>query len=129
MNSLIYSHPQTENTVKMVVTEVISDNLCIASEDGQKVYEQIAAAFKEGKNVILSFGNVTETVPAFMDTDIGQLYEHFTEEQIEAGLSAIDIDANAADDIKNAVYWKKEYLKDPQRFREAAQEFLGDEDE
>ncbi len=129
MNSLIYSHPQTENTVKIVVTEVISDNLCIASEDGQKVYEQIAAAFKEGKNVILSFGNVTETVPAFMDTAIGQLYEHFTEEQIEAGLSAIDIDANAADDIKNAVYWKKEYLKDPQRFREAAQEFLGDEDE
>lgn len=129
MNSLASTHPQTENTVTIVVTDVIDDTLCIASDDGHKVYEQIAAAFKEGKSVILSFKNVEETTPAFMDTAIGQLYEHFTEDQIKPSLSFVDLDQDAADDIENAVYWTKEYLKDPQRFREAAREFLGDEDE
>ena len=51
MNSLTSSHPQSENAAKIVVTEVIGDTLCITSEDGQKVYQQIAAAFKEGKKV------------------------------------------------------------------------------
>jgi hypothetical protein len=55
MNSLTSSHPQSENAAKIVVTEVIGNTLCITSEDGQKVYQQIAAAFKEGKKVILGF--------------------------------------------------------------------------
>lgn len=58
MNSLASTHPQTENTVTIVVTDVIDDTLCIASEDGQKVYDQIAAAFKQGKNVIVLIGQV-----------------------------------------------------------------------
>lgn len=129
MNSLTSTPNQTENTITIVVTDVIGDTLCIASDDGQKVYEQIADAFKEGKSVVLSFKNVEETTPAFMDTAIGQLYEHFTEEQINASFSFVDADPDAVDDIENAVYWTKEYLKDPQRFKEAAREFLGDEDE
>lgn len=129
MNSLTSSHPQTENAVTIIVTEVIGDTLCIACEDGQKVYEQIAAAFKEGKCVTIDFKNVEETVPACMDTMIGQLYEHFPEEQIEASLSIVNANSDAADDIRNAIYWTKEYLKDPQRFREAARELMGDEDE
>ncbi|MBD2184464.1 STAS-like domain-containing protein [Aerosakkonema funiforme] len=118
-----------DDIVKIVVTEVVGGNLCICCGDGQKVYDRISAAFQAGKKAIVSFLGVKETVPAFMDTAIAQLYEHFTEEEIEAKLSAIDIDADGIDDIKNAVYWKKEYLKDPQRFREAARKSLGDEDE
>ncbi|MFB2917435.1 STAS-like domain-containing protein [Aerosakkonema funiforme] len=118
-----------DDIVKIVVTEVVGDNLCICCGDGQKVYDRISAAFQQGKKAIVSFLGVKETVPAFMDTAIAQLYEHFTEEEIETKLSAIDIDADGIDDIKNAVYWKKEYLKDPQRFREAARKSLGDEDE
>lgn len=129
MNSLTTSHPTTENTVKIVVTEVIGDHLCIASEDGQKVYEQITAAFEEGKNVILSFKDIQESVPAFMDTAIGQLYKHFTKEQIQKKLRVVDIDADGADDIENAVYWTKEYLKDPEKFRKAGRDFLGVNDE
>jgi len=53
MNSLTEIHPQT--AIAIVITEVIGDNLCIASEDAQKVYDRIAVAFKSSKNVILSF--------------------------------------------------------------------------
>ncbi|MCL1463176.1 MULTISPECIES: STAS-like domain-containing protein [Argonema] len=126
MNSLIYSHPQTENTVKIVVTEVIGDNLCIASDDGQKVYELIATAFKEGKNVILSFKNGEDITPAFLSDAIGHLYATFPEEQIQTSLSVIDIDTDDADMIDDAIYWTKQYLKDPQRFEAAAREAFGD---
>lgn len=129
MNSLTSSHPQSENAAKIVVTEVIGDTLCITSEDGQKVYQQIAAAFKEGKKVILDFKNGEDFTWPFFSNAIGQLYENFPEDHIQASLSIVDISPEDRNFIEDVIYWKKEYLKDPQRFKEAAQEFLGDEDE
>lgn len=119
----------SSDTITIVVTEAIGDTLCMVPDDGQKLYDLIAAAFKQGKNVILDCQNIEETTPGFFDSAIGQLYKHFSEDQIEASLSLVDADRNVAYDIKNAVYWTKEYLKDPQRFKEAAREFLGDDDE
>ena len=129
MNSSTTPTTQSSETVRLVVTEAIGDNLCIACDDGQKLYEQIAAALKESKKVILDFHNVEETIPAFMGTAIGQLYSNFPEEQIEKSLTVVNADSDAVDDIKNAVYWTKRYLEDPERFKAAAQEFLGDDDE
>ncbi|MBD2184466.1 STAS-like domain-containing protein [Aerosakkonema funiforme] len=129
MNPLTSFHPQTENTVTLVVTEVVGDNLCIATDDAQKVYEQIAAAFKEGKKVILSFKDAEDLTWPFLDDAIGQLYKFFPEEQIQSSLSFVDITPDDLEFIEDVVYWVKEYLKNPQRFKEAAREFLGDEDE
>lgn len=129
MNPLTSFHPQTENTVTLVLTEVVGDNLCIATDDAQKVYEQIAAAFKQGKKVILSFKDAEDLTWPFLSDAIGQLYENFSEEQIQTSLSFVDITPDDLEFIDDVVYWKKEYLKDPQRFKEATREFLGDEDE
>jgi len=38
MNVLSYAHPKIENAVTIVINEVIGDSLCIACEDGQKLY-------------------------------------------------------------------------------------------
>lgn len=127
MNSLTASHPQAENAVKIVVTEVIGDTLCIASEDGQKVYEQIVAAFKEGKKVILSFKNGEDITPAFLSDAIGHLYATFPEEQIQASLSVVDMAPDDQDMIEDVIYWAKQYLKDPQRFRDAARQAFGED--
>lgn len=89
------------------------------------MYEQIVAAFKEGQNVILSFINIEETIPAFMDSAIAQLYKHFTEEKVQGSLRVVDINADGLEDIQNAVYWTKEYLKYPEKFKAVAREFLG----
>jgi len=127
MNSLTEIHPQT--AIAIVITEVIGDNLCIASEDAQKVYDRIAAAFKSSKSVILSFKDAEDLTWPFLSDAIGQLYESFPYEQIQSSLSFVDITADDREFIEDVVYWKKRYLEDPQRFREAAQELLGDEDE
>ena len=127
MNLTTFSEPKTENAITIVVTEAIADTLCLASGDGQKLYERIAPLINEGKNVIIDFQNVEETTPAFMDEAIAQLYENFPEEQVEKSLSFLNINSHAAYDIEDAVYWTKEYLKDPQRFKEAGIKVLGED--
>ncbi|MFB2974511.1 STAS-like domain-containing protein [Aerosakkonema sp. BLCC-F183] len=126
MNYLTSDHPQTENTFKIVVTEVIGDNLCIASEDGQKVYDRIAAAFKEGKKVIVSFQDAEDITSAFLADAIGNLYGEFPEEQIESSLSVIDMQPDDAADLECTIESVKEYLKDPERWKAAAREAFGD---
>lgn len=128
MSSLTASTHNT-NTVTLTVTEIIDDNLCIASEDGQKVFEAIAAVFREGKSVSLSFKDCEDFTRAFLIDAIGHLYESFPEEQIRTSLSIVDIAPEDAEYIEDVIYWTKRYLEAPERFKEAASEFLGDDDE
>ncbi|WP_017719269.1 STAS-like domain-containing protein [Kamptonema formosum] len=129
MTSLNAYPPQVETPVPISVTEVIEDTLCIESADGQKVFERIAAALKEGKKVILSFKNAEDLTWPFLSDAIGQLYAHFPEGQIKDSLSFADISPEDLEFIEDVVYWKKEYLNNPARFQEATREFLGDDDE
>ncbi len=131
MTFLSSCFPKSSEAVMLSVTDIIGDTLCIASEDGQKVYELIAAAFQEGRPVIVNFKNIEETVPACMDTMIAQLYEYFPEVLIASHLSVINANEEALNDIKNAIYWTKLYLEDRERFKKAARESLniGEDDE
>lgn len=129
MNSSTTTTTQSSETVTLVVTEIIEDNLCIESEKAKKVYEQTAAAFKEGKKVILDFKNGEDYTWGFFSEAIGQLYVHFPEEQIRASLSFVNIEPDDVDFIEDVIYWKKEYIANPERFKEATREFLGDDDD
>lgn len=99
----------------------------MASPDGEKVHDQIAAAFREGKKVILSFQNAEDISSAFLHEAIAQLYADFPSEQIESSLSIIDIEPDDAADLKYTVQDMKEYLEDPQRFINATIEVLGED--
>jgi len=127
MTSLITSHPQAEKAVKIFVTKAIGDNLCIACEDGQKVYDRIAAAFQEGKKVILSFQDGEDITSAFLAEAIGQLYENFPEAQIEASLTVVDIEPDDAADLQYTIEEMKEYLQDPEPWNAAALATFGDD--
>ncbi|OCQ99762.1 hypothetical protein BCD67_15270 [Oscillatoriales cyanobacterium USR001] len=127
MSSLTASTQNTE-TVTLSVTEIINDNLCITCEAGQQVCSAIAAAFREGKNVVLSFKDCEDFTRGFLSESIAQLYEYFPEEQIRNRLSIVDIDSEDAEYIENVIYWRRRYLEDPERFKEAARESLCAED-
>jgi len=115
--------------VNIRVFEVVGSALCVASDDGQKVHDQIAAALRSGRKVELSFLNIDGLTSAFLNAALGQLYGEFSEEQIRANLSVV----NAAQDdlllIKRVVDRAKEYFRDPERFEIAAAEVLGEDDE
>ena len=108
--------------VSVSAFEVVGSPLCVASDDGQKVYDRIALALREGRRVTVSFLNVTSLTSAFLNAAIGQLYGSFTEEQIRSLLKVQDIEQDGLALLKRVVETAKQYFKDPERFQSAMRE-------
>jgi len=117
---------QGEMTISLF--EVVGSPLCVASGDGQKVYERLAAAFAEGRKVALSFLNVSTLTSAFLNAAIGQLYGRFSEEEIRTLLKVEDIQQDDLALLKRVVETAKQYFKDPEKFDQAVREALEDGD-
>ena len=108
--------------------EVVGNPFCVASNDGQKIYDHITVAFKANRNIALSFRNVTTLTAAFLNTAIGQLYGIFSEEQIRSRLKIVDAEPDDLALLKRVVDNAKLYFKDPERFNQVVRETLEDED-
>lgn len=106
--------------------EIVGSPLCVASNDGQKIYDCLAAALKEGRGVALSFHNVTTLTPAFLNAAIGQLYGTFSEEDIRSLLKVRDMPSDDLALLKRVVETAKQYFKDPQKFDQAVRDTRGD---
>ena len=118
-----------EDAILIRVYQIVGGEVCVAADDGQKVYEQIVLVLQKGKQVQLSFQNVKILTSAFLNTAIGQLYGKYSEEEIKAGLlPPLDMDKDDLLLLKRVVERAKEYFKDPQRYEKAKQDALGDED-
>ena len=117
----------TNNLLELSVFEIVGSPFCVASDDGQKVYERLAAALRAGHGVRLSFHNVAIVTSAFLNAAIGQLYGEFDEALIRSRLQASDI---APDDVmllRRVVETAKQYFADPQTFEQAIREVQGGE--
>ena len=115
----------SENT-RISMFEVVGSPFCVASDDGQKIYDRLDAALKANQDVVLSFHNVTALTGAFLGTAIGQLYGTFSEEKIRSLLKVEDAKPDDLRLLKSAVNNAKLYFKDPERFNQAVQEALAD---
>lgn len=114
--------------VTIRVYEVVGSELCVASDDGQKVHDQIAAALKEGRKVQLSFQNVKSLTSAFLNAAVGQLYGEFSEKKIKASLSVADMEQDDLLLLKRVVDTAKQYFKNPNRITKARREVLGSDE-
>lgn len=112
--------------ITLSVFEVVGSPLCVASDDGQKVYERIASAMKEDRSVTLSFLNVSSITSAFLNTAIGQLYGTSSEEKIRSNLNVKDMQPDDLALLKRVVETAKQYFKDPKRFDKAVQATIED---
>lgn len=108
--------------------EIVGSPLCVASDDGQKVYERIAAALRDKQRVVVSFRNVTSLTSAFLNAAIGQLYGSFSEDFIRAKLQVREMAPEDLALLKRVVETAKAYFKDPERFKKAEQAALGGAD-
>ena len=107
------------------VFEVVGSGLCVASDDGQKVHDQIAAGLKSGSRVEISFRNVKSLTSAFLNAGVGQLYGEFSEEDIRRNLSVADLEEDDIVLLKRVVETAKQYFKNPKRFEKSVQEAMG----
>ncbi len=113
----------------LMVFEVVGSGICVSSDDGQKVHDQIAAALREGEKVKLSFLNIESLTSAFLNAAVGQLYGAFSEETIKGSLSVADMEQEDLVLLKRVVETAKEYFSDPDRFKKAREEALEERDD
>ena len=116
-------------SVAISVFGVVGTPLCVASGDGQKVHDRLAATLRQNRRVVLSFLNVSTLTSAFLNTAIGQLYGEFDENYIRNLLTVEDMEAEDKALLKRVVDTAKLYFKDPERFSEAVRETLEGEDD
>lgn len=117
--------------ISISVYKVVGSPYCVASGDGEKVFELLENGLREGKSVVLSFRNVTALTSAFLNAAVGQLYGVLPESRIPELLSVEDMAPDDEDLLRRVVETAKEYFKDPDWFDAAAREALeeGDDDE
>ena len=113
--------------IQISMFEIVGGSLCVASRDGQKVYDRVASALKADRNVALSFHNVTTLTATFLNTAIGQLYGTFSQAEIRSHLKVEHVEQDDLVQLKRVVDNAKLYFKDRTRFNRAIRETLRDE--
>jgi len=116
------------NIEEIRLTEIVGSDLCIASEDGQKVHDAIKKALQEEKRIQISFKNVDDLTSAFLNSAIGQLYGEFSEDQLRESLTVSDASYEDLLLLKRVIQRAKEFFKDQERFEIATRELLGEDD-
>lgn len=113
--------------IRISIYEVVGSHLCVASGDGQKVYDRLYTALVNDRRVVLSFLNVTTLTSAFLNAAIGQLYGKFDEVQIRSLLEVEDAEQDDLALLKRVVDNAKLYFKNPEKFNQAIRETLNDD--
>ncbi len=107
-----------QKDVTISIFEVVGSPLCVASNDGQKVYDRLAKVLKENRSVALSFHNVTTLTSAFLNAAVGQVYGEFSEEKVRSLLAVENMESDDLFLLKRVVDTAKQYFKDPQKFEQ-----------
>ena len=106
-----------DSDIKISLYEVLGKFELTFEHEGQVIYPLIAEAFNQGKKVVVSFKNVQLITWSFVTKAIGQLYEHFSESQIQSCLQLVDISEEDLEFVHHVMETKKEFLIDPEKFR------------
>ncbi len=109
--------------------EVVDSPFCVASSDGQKIFDLLTAALESDRNISLSFRDVSVFTGAFMNAAIGQLYGTFSEEQIRSRLKVVDAEPDDLALVERVGENAKLYYKDPERYDRIVREVLEEDDE
>lgn len=114
--------------ITVSVYQVVGSPLCVASGDGELVFERIRCAIEAGRSVNISFKYVTALMPPFINTAIGQLYGTFDEEQIRSRIKFVDIERSDLKLLIAALRMAKCYFKNKEAFDEAIRYELGEDE-
>ena len=116
--------------IPLKIYDIVGGPIWVSTEDGQKVYEKIVAAFKAGRAVELSFANRQNLITAFLNAALGQLYNgDYAEEFLSENLSFVEITEEDRAMLKRAIENAKRYFANRPAFDEAWREEVGNDEE
>lgn len=112
------------------ISKIVGGGICVAASDGNKVHDEILAAFKSGNRVVLSFQNVTRMTTAFLNAAVGQLYGEYTEGQLREMLAPpIHAEPWHLNRLKLVVDRAKIYFRDPAKAAQIFRDVTGLDDD
>ena len=110
------------------IASVVGSGICVAAEDGEKVYQIIHESLEKGENVTLSFKGIEDLTSVFLNAAIGPLYGEFPEGFLKAHMNPPqDASQQDLDTLRRCVMRAKEYYKNPERFQSAEAGVFGDD--
>ena len=101
------------------VIDVIGKDICVSSEDGEKLHEQIKLNLQNADTTEISFSGIKMIISVFLNTAIGQLYGEFSEGEIREKLKVIDIDPEDKELFQRVVMNAKRYYKNSKEYDKA----------
>jgi hypothetical protein len=105
--------------IKIKVADLIGSPLCISAEDGQKVFDKVEQLVTTGKQVTISFENVTMLISLFLNVAIGQLYGSFSEDSIRTQLKVEGLSSDDMELLKRVVDNAKKYYSNKKSYDDA----------
>lgn len=115
--------------VTIRVIDTIGCNLCIASEDGQKIFDKTVPLLQAGKHIVISFDGVSMLISLFLNAAIGQLYGQFSEEKIREQLEVTGLAGDDMEILQRVVENAKRYYASPEKYDEVWATLEGDDEE
>jgi hypothetical protein len=116
--------------VSLKIYDIVGSPIWVSSDDGQKVFEKIAAAFAAGRAVELSFANHENLISAFLNAAIGQLYGgSYSEDFLERNLTFVDLADDDRAMLDRTVENAKRYFANRERYDAAWAAVVDESDE
>ncbi len=115
---------KSANAFKIGVVEVVGDSICVAQDDGQRLFEVLHDALSSAQEVSLSFAGVESLTTAFLNAAIGQLLRHFDTEFLRDNLKFRDLSGEQLRLLREVIERARLYFSDPERFDAARAQVL-----
>jgi len=109
---------------KIGVVEIVGDTICVAQDDGQRLFEVLNSALTSNQTVALSFSNVESLTTAFLNAAIGQLLRHHDSAFLRENLTFLDLSSEQLRLLREVIERAKLYFSDPERFDAARAQAL-----
>lgn len=102
----------------LIVKEVINSNIAVATDAGDKVFNELIAGFDAGEKVRLDFDGISIISTAFLNAAIGQLYSQgkYDSSFLNNSLKFVNIQPEDRPLFVMVITRAKEYFANKERF-------------
>lgn len=115
--------------IVLKIYDIVGGPVWVSTDDGQKVYDKILAAFEAGRAVELSFANRGNLITAFLNAAIGQFYDgKYPEEYLRQNIIPIEIKDDDLQMVNRVIENAKVYFREKARFDQVWKEEVGDDE-
>jgi hypothetical protein len=110
--------------MRLIVKDIIEGDTAVSTDDGDVVFQKINEIVKNNEVAELDFSDINIMTTAFLNAAIGQLYSHYTSNQLNSMLKLV----NVADDdrilFKKVIARAKEFFSNKKGFEDSANQAI-----